>query len=276
MTGPRPNLIAVVGVVAALLGAACSTPSQRQPDAGDTVGEPLPIVLIPTDTGFVMDGTSGVVGAWYAYGDGVGPNANATTTDQMHSDCIAKGGFQPSDCTQIATPTPGQAFVPDAMTGGMCTSGVAAKVLAGPSGSFDYADLWGGGIALDLNNPGGDAGVKSTFDLSRYTGISFGFSGAQIPVGKVRVNFPFLGEHGQDSPYYKGATIDNSMLTNNAIVTIRWADVGGPAYLLSQMPAVTPPPFDPTQVFSIQWQVFTNTSTATPYQFCVTNLALLP
>jgi hypothetical protein len=242
------------------------------------------VPLTSSDTGFVMDATSGVIGPWYAYGDGVGSGASvANGDDHANSDCILKGGFPQSACTAIATPTPGQPFPPtDMATSQQCTSGVGAQVM-NKAGSPDYSDLWGGGIALDFNNPGGDAGVKSDIDLSAYKGIAFDFSAytgtgsnmAGIPAGAMRVNFPFTGEHGTDSPYWMGATKASSPLSMTHI-EVDWTDVGGPFYLTQQSPPVTPPAFDVTHVQSIQFQVFTNTTATTPYAFCVANLALLP
>jgi hypothetical protein len=269
------SVSASIALIAPLLGSACSSSNASRDSGMDSAVDVVYTAELQADnTGCVMDLTSGVNGCWYAYGDGVGPSANPSSTDLANSDCL-RGGFQATDCTQINTPTPGQPFLQDAVTGAMCTSGVAAKVLDGPSGNPDYADLWGGGIALDFNNPPGDGGSKSTMDLSQYMGVAFRFTGTQIPMGKVRVNFPFLGQHGSDAPYYKGATLDNSMLTNNASVVIHWADIGGPALVDNQPPATPPPPFDPTKVFSIQFQVITNTSGDTPYQFCISPLTLL-
>jgi hypothetical protein len=89
----------------------------------------------------------------------------------------------------------------------------------------------------------------------------------------MRVNFPFMGENnGTDSPYWMGKTAESSPLATGPI-TIRWADVGGPKYLPDR--GIIPPDFDKTKVFSIQFQVFTNATTATPYNFCVNNLTLL-
>ena len=247
---------------------------------------PLP----SSPSGFVQDllGTSGVIGPWYAYGDGVGAGANTTTTDNANSDCVKKGGFAPTACSQIGAPTPGQTFPPtDAATSKMCTWGTAAMVM-NKSGSPDYSDLWGAGISLDLNNPGGDAGVKGSIDLSGYKGVSFDFSaytgtdgnGAGVPAGAMRVNFPFDGEHATDSPYWMGATKASSPLTppsgGSLHVEALWTDVGGPYYLTQQSPAVTPPAFLPSKVQSIQFQVFTNATATTPYAFCVANLALIP
>jgi hypothetical protein len=260
-------------------------------------GVPPGYTALPsTSTGFVQDtvGTSGVIGPWYAYGDGVGAAASvANGPDATNSDCQLKGGFTASACSQIAFPPPGMPFPPsDLGTSKMCTDGIAAMVM-NKSGSPDYSDLWGAGISLDLNNPGGDAGVKSDIDLSGYKGMSFDFSaftgtdplggtsnGAGVPAGAMRVNFPFTGEHATDSPYWMGATKASSPLTPPAggslHVEALWTDVGGPYYLTQQSPAVTPPAFDPTKIQSIQFQVFTNATATTPYAFCVSNLALIP
>jgi len=262
----------------ALLASACSSSGPGKTGTGGTGGTGIP--LTPTDTGFVTDATSGIIGAWYSYGDGAGGAASVSSTDSAHSDCILKGGFTADQCSQITTPIPGQPFVPDP-TMGMCTSGTAAKVLPPPgnaAGSPDYSDLFGAGIGLDLNNPGGDAGVKMPIDLSTYKGFSFTFSGTMIPIGnKIRVNFPFMGENnGTDSPYFAANKLDDhSTISTTGVNTVHWADIQGPAYLLSQTPAVTPPAFDPSKVESIQFQVFTNTGAAIPYAFCVNNLTLL-
>ena len=244
-------------------------------------GDPFP--LPSTSTGSVDDPALGVIGSWYAYGDGVGANANPTTTDVADSDCVSKGGFPPAACSQITTPVPGQPFPPtDAATSMQCTSGVAALVME-KGGSPDYADLWGAGMGLDFNDPGGDAGVPGYFDLTRYQGISFDFSAAVLPTGAMRVSFPFQGMHGGDAPYWMGATTLGSPLVgttaNPQHVVIRWTDVGGPLYLTQEVPPVDPSqfPFNPPRaVQGIQFQVFTNAQTTTPYSFCVANLALIP
>lgn len=260
----------------ALTGAACSSTNNTPgTDAGGTGNTYL---LASSSTGFVSDPTTGVIGAWFAYGDSVGSGANTTTTDSEHSDCVLKGMFPITDCSVINHPTPGQPFMPtDAGSSKMCTDGVAAQVM-NMGGNPDYSDLWGAGIGLDFNNPGGDAGVAGYFDMSAYSGIEFDFSADVLPTGAMRVNFPFKTMHGTDSPYWGGATAMASNLTGTTAspqhVVIKWADVGGPFYLTQQTPAVTPPTFDPTAVQAIQFQVFTNTKATTPYSFCVANLAL--
>src|SRR4051812_15918160 len=121
-------------------------------------------------TGFVSDSVTGVVGPWDSYADSIGSNASLANGDDIaNSDCVKKGGFAQSACTMVTSPLGGQPFVPTDMDSSkMCTTGTGAKVINGTNGMPDYSDLWGGGIALDLNNPGGDAGAKGDFDLSAY------------------------------------------------------------------------------------------------------------
>lgn len=223
-----------------------------------------------------------IVGNWYPFGDGVGPNAGLgdAGADDMDSECVKDGGFSPDSCTQITTPTPGQPFLPtDPATNKYCTSGQAAMVLA-KDGSADYADLWGGGMGLNFN-PAGDGGVAGYADLGAYTGIAFDFSGDLVPVRSMRVDFPFRGQHDLDAPYWEGAVSEASPLTgttaNPQHVEIRWANIGGPYYLGEVTPPVdfTQYPFDPKAVQAIQFLVFTNTAAATPYNFCVANLSFL-
>jgi hypothetical protein len=277
------TLTGMLGLLALSAGgsAGCSSSGGSTGTGGSTGnggagGSANGISLAPTSTGFVTGNSAGIIGPWYAYGDSVGAGANTMTTDAANSDCQKKGGFPASACSVINTPMPGQPFPPDATSGAMCTSGTAALVMNGTNGQADYSDLWGAGIALDLNNPGGDAGMKGSWNGTAYTGFSFDFTGTMIPNKAMRVNFPFVGEHGTDSPYYQGggtAAQAYSTLTNNSHVVIHWADIGGPKYLSDQN--ITPPPFDKTQIQSIQFQVFTNASTNTPYAFCVNNLTLL-
>jgi hypothetical protein len=278
------TFVTTLAGIAALLAGACSSskgPSGSTGSAGADGGSGfVGVALIPSTTGFVDDTGSGVIGAWYSYGDSAGPAASVTSTDAADSACIGKGHFTADQCSQIASPIPGQPFPPDTTmpgTGAMCTHGTAAQVQMNAAGTADYSDLFGAGIGLDFNNPGGEGGApKGYFDMSPYTGIGFDFTGTVIPTGKMRVNFPFNGENGgTDSPYWDGATMDSSPLTNGGHISIKWGDVGGPKYLLSQTPSITPPAFDKTKVASIQFQVFTNLTASVPYSFCVNNLTLL-
>jgi hypothetical protein len=244
---------------------------------GGSPGRSIP--LMPSSTGWVQDVVSGVIGPWYSYGDGVGPGAGPNQgADAANSSCQL-AGFPPYDCSQINSPPPGMVFPPsDPATGKMCTSGTAAQVLLKDSAP-DYADLWGAGIGLNFNEPDPDAGGPGTFDMSSYRGIAFDFSADVLPAYAMRVNFLFKGMHGYDAPYWMGATMSASPLTGTTAypqhVEIDWPDVGGPFYLMQEVPPVPVPTFDPTAVESIQFLVFTNANTTTPYSFCVANLALV-
>jgi hypothetical protein len=289
-----------------LAGGACrgslpqETGSGGRSGAGGAGGELIVdgIPLPSSSTGFVEDltGGSNLIGAWYAYGDGVGPNASvANGADAADSDCqsASKGGFPASDCSQIAWPRPGQPFQPsDPATSRMCTDGVAALAMA-KGGAPDYVDLWGAGIALDFNNPGGDGGVKGDLDLSGYGGMMFDFSaftgndpsgaasnGAGPPAGAMRINFPFTGDQTSNLPYWMGAAAGASPLIVPAggtlHVEVLWKDVASPNYITQQSTPGPPPDFNPAKVQSLQFQVFSNATTTTRYAFCVANLALLP
>jgi hypothetical protein len=269
------SILSLAGLAVLLAGACSSSKSNPSDGGGGSGGGFVGIPLVPsTDSGFVDDAISMVIGAWYSYGDSAGPAANLTSTDFADSQCSV-GGFTMDKCSQITSPTPGQPFPPTAGKG-MCTSGTAAQVLMNAAGTTDYSHLFGAGIGLDFNNPGGEGGApKGYFDMTPYRGIGFDFTGDVIPSMKMRVNFPFNMEHGTDSPYWDGVNMASSPLTNGLHQEITWDQVGGPMYLTGQTPSVTPPAFDKTMVASIQFQVFTNTTAATPYSFCVNNLTLL-
>lgn len=269
------SLCLLTSVVALGAGACSSSNSNPSPGTGGSSGNMNNYPLTPTQTGYVDDrANTGVVGAWYAYADSIGPNAQGTTDgDVMNSDCVKKGGFSAtSQCSVVNHPMAGAEFPPDP-TKGMCTDGTAALVLPGSNGMADYSDMWGAGIGLDFNNPGGDAGAKSDWDGSAYGGVEFDILGDNVPAKAMRVNFPFTGEHGTDSPYYQGKTQAFSTLASGAHVVIPWSDVAGPKYLSDN--GTTPPAFDPAHIQSIQFQVFTNATTATPYSFCINNLAVI-
>jgi len=249
----------------ALLASACSGKGNGSPfDGSPFVG----IALTPSATGVVDDVASGVRGAWYAYGDSVGPNASDAGTDFPGSDC-AKAGFTSDQCSVIAAPIPGQPFAPDSVKG-MCTKGTAAQVLDSNVGP-NYSAIYGAGIALDFNNPGSDAGAaKGYLDMTPYVGIGFDFTAEVIPSKAMRVNFPFNGETAGHTPFWGGTAMTYSPLTSGAHVEIRWADVAPPTYL---EPGILP--LDKRQVASIQFQVYSSSTATTPFSYCVNNLTLL-
>src|SRR6266700_3684185 len=142
------------------LTAGCSSTSNgNKSDGGGGSGGVVKGIPLPVDsTGWVDrmgTGTTMIQGAWYGYGDNVGMDGTTAT-----GDCETKGGHLVSECSVIMTP-PFGSFPNTA--GKMCTKGDGAKVL-NMGASPDYTWMWGAGIALDLNNSGGDAGMKAPYN----------------------------------------------------------------------------------------------------------------
>src|SRR5579859_582586 len=114
-------------------------------DAGGGTAVPL----TPTSTGYVDVVNLGIIGSWYAYGDGWGPSGSPP------GDCETKGLHPSSACSVITSPAPsatdggGAGFPPS--NAGMCLTGTAAQVIGTPP---DYSNIFGIGIGLDLNNTG--------------------------------------------------------------------------------------------------------------------------
>jgi len=218
---------------------------------GASSGTGVPIT--PDATGWVDKGMNeaGVQGAWYAYGDGAEGGVPPGTCQ--------KAGHADAECSVITTPAAGM-FTN--VGGKMCTSGTVAKVLA-----MDYANMWGAGIGLDLNNSGGATAVKAEFDASAYKGISFEID--TPPVAGLRVEFPSKEtEAGTAGGDFWGATKDYG---NSPVVvgtnTVTWDLVKGPG--------ATPHVFSPAHILSIQFHVPTNTTSSGAYSFCISNLKLL-
>ena len=236
------------------------------------------VAITPNAMGY-FDGSNpaGVVGAWWATGD------DYDFTGTPGTGTCPMAGFPNSECSSIATPTPGQPFIPNPTGAGMCTSGVAAQVLAGDGGAPAYSVIWGNMIAFDLDNPtplNGDAGVvdadagadaglpaKGQYDASahRVTGIAFDID--TPPPANLRVEFQTLGT--ENNAAYWGGAASNASPVFAGHNEIRWSEVGGPLYLTS------PPRFDSTKLESVAFHVVVNTNATVPYSFCVKNVVML-
>jgi len=172
-----------------------------------------------------------------------------------------------SECSMITAPT-GTTFPPtDIATAKMCTSGTAAKVLK--MGTMDdYGNMFGAGIGIDFNNPGG---TKGTFDASGYKGIQFKIDGDNVPTA-FRVEFPTTATHGStDGADYADADGMNNWpmtkIDKNALNTIMFDRVHSPTKAADV--------FDVTHLEGVQFHVPTNTSAAVPFSYCISNLALV-
>ena len=250
-------------------------------DGGSDARVSTGIAITPNAMGY-FDGTNaaGVVGAWWATGD------DYDSTGTPGTGTCPKAGFSNSDCSSIATPTPGQPFIPNPTNTAMCTRGIAAQVLNGDGGTPAYSVIWGNIIAFDLHNPapfntdageaGADAGVAGadagTPARGQYDALALGVTGIAFdidtqPTGNLRVEFQTLGT--ENNAAYWGGSASNASPVFAGHNEIRWSDVGGPAYLTN------PPRFDPTKLESVDFHVVANSSAAVPYSFCVNNVIML-
>ena len=232
------------------------------------------IAITPNAMG-VFDGSNaaGVLGAWWATTDDYDFRGTPGTGS------CPMAGFTNAECSSIATPTPGKPFLPNPTGTGMCTSGVAAQVLAGDGGAPAYSVIWGSIVGFDLDDPAGfyddagapaaDAGItsKGQYDAKAHgvTGIAFDID--TPPIGNLRVEFQTMGTEN-NAAYWGGAT-SNASPVFPGHNEVRWSDVGGPFYL------TTPPRFDPTKLEDVDFHVVVNTSAPVPYSFCISNVVML-
>jgi len=221
-------------------------------------------LLAPSGTGFVND-PSGVVGAWYAYGDGNdGANPGVCQTMGMH---------MTAECSVIDAPIPGMPFAPTGTSlAQMCTSGTVAKVIDfGMPAASDFSNIFGAGIGLDLNNPGldGGTGVKMPLNVSEKKIIGIAFDLDAVPAPGLRVEFPFgssstaAGVWKPSSSYASPVGVGHNVLL--------FSSVKQPGYVKTADMV----PFDPTTLTSIQFHVPTVTAAAAPYHFCIDKLSLI-
>jgi hypothetical protein len=220
------------------------------------------VTITPGATGLVVGSSNslGVQGPWYAFGDGVGASGTTATGS------CERAGHLPAECSMILTPAIGS--FPN--TGGrMCTSGTVAVVIVGMNAMFDYGNITGAGIGLDLNNSTVPVPVRGVFNAvaKGVTGVAFDLEIVTLP--GLRVEFPTPATDGTSAgaAYWGGnAAFGNSHVVAGTNV-LRWADV--------QIAGPVPTAFDPTKIESILFHVPTNVTSTGPYSFCVSNLRLL-
>ena len=233
--------------------------------AGVGVGGVSGTILVPDATGFVSAAANGfgIQGPWYVNGDHYGP------TGSPPGDCETLGMHPGSACSVISAPPlpPGTAGFPNA-NGKMCTSGTAARVVNGPGGLPDYAGIWGARLVLALNNSGGTNPVSGSYNATAHNvaGIEFDIDVPQL--AGMRVEFPTTAT--ASAPAYWNGAISNVSPVLAGHNQIRWTAVTGPMYVAN------PPVFDPTTILAVQFTVTTNTSQAVAFNYCISNLGVLP
>jgi hypothetical protein len=242
---------------AATTGGAGTTGASSGAPAGTTL-----VPISPDANGFVgaSSNSVGVQGSWYAYGDGWGANAAPP------GDCETKGMHMPSECSSITFPpaaveTEGGyvATFPQTTPGTMCLSGTAAKVIG-----TDYSDMFGIGIGLDFNNPGG---AKMPYNATAANVVGFSFQITGIPAGvTVSVELPIPATDPSGDSWALGVSSDGNYTIDLTSTALK------PSFTMAMEP-----PFDATQVESIQFHIATNTAAAIAIpdstRLCVSNFA---
>ena len=235
------------------------------------------VTLVPDASGWVdrlaPDNTVNVQGAWYAYGDKYGV-----------AKCTNVGKHAPEECSTITSPDPLVTGFPNE-GGVMCTRGETCVVLncgagipACAEGTPDYSNMWGAGIGLDLNAEGAtDAGpgTKSPYNPDLYDVVGIAFDVDQVPLGKLRVEFPIVlpdgsstEDHVDGSPYWGADERYPPSPVISGRNEFRWADVSAPRDTYA---------FDRTKILAIQFHVpaVTSGTSRSEYEFCISNLTFL-
>jgi hypothetical protein len=265
------------GTTASSTGGTTATGSSGGGTASSSGSTPNGSVLTPGPTGYVDDSaTSGIVGAWYGYGDMWGTNGAPP------GNCQTLGGFTADQCSTITFPMAPMlaadagpdasavaTFPPNAM-GAMCLTGNAAKVIDKIGSTMaDYSDIFGIGIGLDFNNMGG---TKLPWDATatHVTGFTFDITG--VPAGGIRVEFPTVQTtNGFQDSYSINVAGDGHY---QADLSTTSAHKLKPSF--TPPTGMTEPAFDPTMLLSIQFHVATNTTAAINVpMMCVNNLTAI-
>jgi hypothetical protein len=140
----------------------------------------------------------------------------------------------------------------------ICISGVASQVLT-PAGAMEpaYAQYWGGGVALNLSDPGGGM-AAGAWNRGTVTGFSFTVSGPMIPAA-----LRFQASAGEAGPTYCGTIAAGPNSVQLGTLVTECYQAGG-----TPLPATA-------GIQSLQWQVVTVVDAATPFDFCIDNLTAI-
>jgi hypothetical protein len=242
-------VVGAVGIVG------CGSSGEMPPEGADQPLTPDPSGRIYRTT----TGTTGIDGAWYVYSDSTNPEGVAP------GDCQTNG-HATAQCSKIITPDPATKMFPPTVVNsfvlGNCVVGVAARIVSDANGNPDSSHIWGFGIGASFN------GGQVYYDAPAHevTGIAFDIDNEPPPRGGIRVQMPT--EATALSPAWWRGT-EQSSPVHAGHNEFRWASVGGPVYLTS------PPPFDPTRIYGIQFMAVSDTDGPETVSFCISNLTAL-
>jgi hypothetical protein len=230
-------------VIAGASGAAGGPQQGGSAGAGGASGGSTQVgtPLVWNADGFVATESNpfAIQGPFYSYSDCDPPSGlPCTTPDSSLTGADGKPGWS-VDATAV------------------CIKGTAVKVEG-----MSFAAQWGAGLALDLNSKGGEPGKpaeKGTFDLEKsgIRGFSVDISGTAP--ARIRINLTMPGV--EDSSFV------DAMVPGSTSFQIDDAKQGN--WVTNKVP------LDPSKVEALQFQVFTNAASPTPYDFCVKAIRVL-
>jgi hypothetical protein len=145
---------------------------------------------------------------------------------------------------------------------GMCTAGIAAKVIARPDGNLDWENIWGAVIGLTLNDDG-------PYDAPAHgvTGFAFHIDSEPPPSTGIRVGLPVPTT--SDAPAFWGGPAAEASPVHAGRNEFRWQGVGGPPFIEN------PATLDATRLVSILFTVPASPAGAKSFGFCISQLAAL-
>jgi hypothetical protein len=238
-----------VAVVALVPMVGCRSTGGAPPGAvgdADSAGTPL----VPDENGRIdvsTTGTTGIRGRWFAEAD----------TD----DCRKTGKHSASECSVLVAPdVSAPAFKPTEDLG-MCAVGVAAKAIAGADGNPDWSNIWGVRVGLTLND-----GAPYDALAHKILGFAFHIDFEPPPGAGFRVEFP---TSSFDRAALWGGLASEKSPVHTGRNEVSWKDIGGPPFLAN------PPPFDPTRLLSLVFDVPSSASGASSFAFCISHLVAL-
>jgi hypothetical protein len=230
-------------------GGSAATNVQQTPVAasGGSAGAgamPAPGTTIPrgvAGTGFALTPMAGWVAGGTNEAGIQGAFSTISDATSMGATTIMPANFTMATGTQI------------------CVSGSASQIMT--AAMPDYNRYWGGGVALDLGDPGAMA-AKVPWNRGRVVGFSFNITGTTIPpMGQFRFGI---------TPYEGSALVDDGPCTNITMGanTIMFSALHSQCYAATPGAALS----DTALLASIKWQVATVVTAPTPFNFCISDL----
>src|SRR5436190_1588736 len=206
------SLLAVahgIGFVIVMAGGGGGCQGSRETASGAKRETGAGQALVPDENGRIegsTTGTTGIAGRWFATAD--------------TEDCRKRGKHTAAECSLFVIPDPRTpAFRP---TGdlGMCTVGIAGKVVLGSDERMDWANISGARIGLTL----GDGGPYDAVGHG-VTGFAFHIDSEPPPGGRILVEL--ATETARATPPWWGGAVAEVSPVHGGDNQFRWADVGG-------------------------------------------------